>query len=162
MTVNPDAVCNHPYWGDGLCGQCGKECEHPTFTGYTCSTCFYTSSVENPAFVTYQGNQYVVNADMTVVDFILNKLYIAYEFTIDDGHWEWSGKDGVAKKVTEGAKLSDFSGRYITLTYVQDNPNPCQHYFIAGECTLCSKVCHHQQIAEGECITCHMSGITKQ
>ena len=110
MLVNPDAYCPHPLWYDSICTQCEERCFHPTFTGCSCNVCDYVSDgVENPVFVTYLLNQYIVPEDMPVKDFIINVLYISYETSLTTGYWEWIGQSASAYEVPEGAKFSDYS-----------------------------------------------------
>ena len=157
MLVNPDAYCPHPLWYDSICTQCEERCFHPTFTGCSCNVCDYVSDgVENPVFVTYLLNQYIVPEDMPVKDFIINVLYISYETSLTTGYWEWIGHSTSAYEVPEDAKFSDLGHRFISLYHRKSEVAPCDHYWLGGKCTYCEMQCSHQVVVECECITCHM------
>lgn len=147
---------------DGICGVCGTECEHETWTASVCNTCEYkceehvwnvdTCTVCGTVCENHEWTHGIAKSECTICDAECEHVYgttnvcadCGYTCTHDSEDGELTAtiveatctKNGTLKKY----KVCDYCGKEYD---VKTEPIRAGHTWENGKCKNCSKKCSH-------------------
>ena len=157
MCMQCGRECNHT-WIDGGCRVCGRSCEH-VWENNVCTICGATSVIPKTLTFTYYENisgtiktleNQTIQNGSTISD-LMKQLGLSWEL-IERGEIYINGIQIDADHV-----LTHNSGLHFKVEFIRTQKE-CRHSFDKGICTYCHYVCLHRDDGSGSniCIICKM------